>query len=74
MNELYLTDEDIHALDEPSDEEKEIERLNKIIEKLEGLDGVYNKAMGIFESGNAGVSAFSSEAKIQSSGKYVYNK
>ncbi len=51
-----------------------LEDLNKIIEKLEGLDGVYNKAMGIFESGNAGVSAFSSEAKIQSSGKYVYNK
>lgn len=51
-----------------------LEDLKRIIEKLEGLDGVYSKAMGIFESGNAGVSAFSSEAKIQSSGKYVYNK
>jgi DNA repair ATPase RecN len=51
-----------------------LEDLKKIIEKLEGLDAECSKALGIFESGNAGVSAFSSEAQIQSSGKYVYNQ
>ena len=34
-NDLYLTDEDIHALDEPTWEEQEIERLKKKIEELE---------------------------------------
>lgn len=35
MNDLYLTDEDIHALDEPTREEQEIERLKNKIEELE---------------------------------------
>ena len=34
-NDLYLTDEDIHALEEPTWEEQEIERLKKKIEELE---------------------------------------
>lgn len=35
MNDLYLTDKDIHALDEPTWEEREIERLKKKNKELE---------------------------------------
>ena len=34
MNDLYLTDEDVHALDEPTWEEQEIERLKEENSKL----------------------------------------
>ena len=51
---------------------KEIERL---IEKIEGLDEVYNKAVGILEAAYQQVVAFAKEvAGIKPSGQYHYKK
>ena len=41
MNDLYLTDEDIHALDEPTWEEREISNLKKKLSHAEDkLDAI----------------------------------
>ncbi len=65
---------DVGAIDSYIQQATEVlKELNRIIEKLEGLEEVYNKAMAILEEAFAGLTPFqNSVASIKPSGKFVY--
>ena len=55
--------------------EETLKELDRIITKIEGLDEVYDKAMGIIDEAAAEITKFQSEVEaVKPSGKFVYKK
>ena len=55
--------------------EETLKELDRIIKKIEGLDAVYDKAMGIIEEAAAEVAKFQTDVEqVKPSGKFVYKK
>ena len=55
--------------------EETLKELERIIKKIEGLDDVYNKAIGIIDEAAAEISTFQSNVEsVKPSGKFVYKK
>ena len=55
--------------------EETLKELDRIIKKIEGLDAVYEKAMGIIEEEAAEVAKFQTDVEqVKPSGKFVYKK
>ncbi len=55
--------------------EDTLKELERIIKKIEGLDEVYNKAMGIMDEAAAEIATFQSNVdNVKPSGKFVYKK
>ena len=55
--------------------EETLKELDRIIKKIEGLDAVYEKAMGIIEEAAAEVAKFQTDVEqVKPSGKFVYKK
>ena len=55
--------------------EETLKELDRIIKKIEGLDAVYEKAMGIIEEAAAEIAKFQTNVEqVKPSGKFVYKK
>ena len=55
--------------------EETLKELDRIIKKIEGLDAVYEKAMGIIEEAAAEIAKFQTDVEqVKPSGKFVYKK
>ena len=55
--------------------EEILKELDRIIKKIEGLDEIYNKAMGIIDEAAAQISSFQANVEsVKPSGKFVYKK